>query len=196
MKDGTLRGVLLVSSVNFALKSTDEQQAIIQAYMQFLNGLDFPIQIVIQSRKMNIDNYLHQLSASEASLPNELLKKQIRDYQDFIKQLVQLGEIMQKRFFVVVPFNPGTDQRKNFFQRLSEILSPSSTVRLSGDKFQKRKFDLDLRVNQVIGGLSSMSLNAARLDTQSLIELYYNVYNPELLETQRLVDVGELQLEG
>jgi hypothetical protein len=196
MKDGTLRAVLLVSSINFALKSVDEQNAIVQAYMQFLNGLDFPIQVVIQSRRMNIDNYLRQLSDQEKILTNDLLKRQIRDYKDFIKQLIQLGDIMQKRFFVVVPLNPATDEQKGFFKRMGEILTPTVAIRLSEERFQKLKFDLSLRMNQVISGLSSMSLNAVPLDTQSLIELYYNVYNPELFQTQPLTDLAKLQVES
>jgi hypothetical protein len=199
LRDGTLRAVLLVSSINFALKSVDEQNAIVQAYMQFLNGLDFPIQVVIQSRRMNIDTYLRQLLASENEQQNELLKRQINDYRDFVKQLVQLGEIMQKRFYVVVPLNPAVDQsstQKGFVQRVSDILSPVVTTKISADRFTKLNFDLGLRVNQIIGGLSSMSLNAVQLDTQSLIELLYTVYNPELFETQRMSDIGQLQLEG
>jgi len=199
LKDGTLRSVLLVSSINFSLKSLDEQNAIVQAYMQFLNSLDFPIQIVIQSRRMNIDNYMAQLDEQRKTIENDLLKRQINDYQDFIKQLVKLGDIMQKRFYVVVPLDPATDQgttQKGFFQRLGEILSPTVAGKLSEKKFEKQKFDLSLRVNQIIGGLSSMSLNAIQLDTQSLIELFYTVYNPDLYETQRLQDGNELQLEG
>lgn len=199
LRDGTLRSVLLVSSINFALKSVDEQNAIVQAYMQFLNGLDFPIQVVIQSRRMNIDTYLRQLRASENEQQNELLKRQINDYRDFIKQLVDLGEIMQKRFYIVVPLNPAVDQsstQKGFVQRIGDILSPVVTTKISEERFTKLKFDLSIRVNQIIGGLSSMSLNAVQLDTQSLIELLYTVYNPELFETQRMRDVGELQLEG
>ncbi len=195
LKDGTLRSVLLVSSINFSLKSTDEQNAIVQAYMQFLNGLDFPIQIIIQSRKMNIDGYLRQLDEGHKTLQNDLLKRQILDYRDFVKQLVQLGDIMQKRFFVVVPLNPATDQKKSFFQRLSEILSPSATVHVSTERLRKQKFDLSLRVNQIIGGLSSMSLNAVQLDTQGLIELFYTIYNPDLYEAQRLIDTSRLQIE-
>jgi hypothetical protein len=167
--------------------------------MQFLNGLDFPIQVVIQSRRMNIDTYLRQLLASENEQQNELLKRQINDYRDFVKQLVQLGEIMQKRFYVVVPLNPAVDQsstQKGFVQRVSDILSPVVTTKISADRFTKLNFDLGLRVNQIIGGLSSMSLNAVQLDTQSLIELLYTVYNPELFETQRMSDIGQLQLEG
>lgn len=199
LRDGTLRSVLLVSSINFALKSVDEQNAIVQAYMQFLNGLDFPIQVVIQSRRMNIDTYLRQLQASENDQQNELLKRQITDYRDFIKQLVELGEIMQKRFYIVVPLNPAVDQsstQKGFVQRIGDILSPVVTTKISADRFTKLNFDLGLRVNQIISGLSSMSLNAVQLDTQSLIELLYTVYNPELFETQRMSDVGQLQLEG
>lgn len=195
MKDGTLRAVLLVSSINFALKSVDEQNAIVQSYMEFLNGLDFPIQIVIQSRKMNIDGYLHDLQEHEKELTNDLLKRQIGNYREYVKQLIELGEIMQKRFFVVVPWNPATDKQKGFFQRLADILSPKVAVRLSEERFQKQKFDLSLRVNQIISGLSSMSLNAVPLDTQSLIELFYTVYNPQLFQTQKLVKVSELQLE-
>ena len=201
LKDGTLRAVLLVSSINFSLKSLDEQNAIVQSYMQFLNSLNFPIQVVIQSRKMNIDNYLNRISEHEKTTTNDLLKRQIRDYKDFVKQLVELGDIMQKRFYVVVPLRPGEeasneDTGKGFFKRLGEILSPTIAGKISDKKFEKLKFDLSLRVNQIIGGLSSMSLNAVQLDTQSLIELYYTVYNPELFETQRLTDISDLQVQG
>ncbi len=198
LRDGSLRSVLLVSSVNFALKSLDEQNAIVQAYMQFLNSLDFPIQVVIQSRKMNIDQYIRQLTDNEKTLQNELLKRQIRDYRDFIKQLVQLGDIMQKRFFIVVPYNPmvtAGQHQKGFLQRLSSLMAPTSLIRLSEENFQKQRFDLGLRVNQIMSGLGSMSLSGVQLDTQGLIELYYTVYNPELYDTQRLVDVNQLQIE-
>lgn len=196
LKDGTIRVVLLVSSVNFALKSVDEQSAIVQAYIQFLNGLDFPIQVVIQSRRMNIDDYLHKLRESEKTQTNDLLRLQIADYREYVKQLVDLGEIMQKRFYVVVPLDPATDQQKGFFARLSEVLTPSIAIRLSEDRFRKNKESLMLRVNQIVSGLQSMSLNAVMLDTQSLIELYYTVYNPEIFEAQRMTDLSRLQLEG
>ncbi len=198
MRDGTLRCVLLVSSINFSLKSLDEQNAIVQAYMQFLNGIDYPLQVVIQSRRMNIDHYMSQLDESEKTITNDLLKRQIRDYKDFVKQLVQLGDIMQKRFYVVIQLNPETDKgtvQKGFTQRLADIFSPTIAGKLTEDRFQKLKFDLSLRINQIIGGLSSMSLNAVQLDTQSLIEMLYTVYNPELFETQRMTDIGKLQLE-
>src|SRR5688572_23850492 len=92
LKDGTLRSVLMASSINFALKSQDEQQATIQSYMQFLNGLEYPIQLVIQSRRMNIDRYIESLVEQEQKISNELLKSQIRDYRAFVADLVELGE--------------------------------------------------------------------------------------------------------
>lgn len=200
LKDGSLRAVLLVSSINFALKSIDEQNAIVQGYMQFLNGLDFPMQIVIQSRRMNIDGYLERLNENEKTLQNDLLRKQIRDYKDFIKQLVKIGDIMQKRFFVVVPYNPiapggNQQEQRGFFQRLGAIITPSIAIKMSDEKFKKYTFELGLRVNQIVGGLASMSLTAVQLDTQGLIELYYTAYNPELYDTQKLSDVNEIQVE-
>jgi hypothetical protein len=200
LKDGTLRSVLLVSSINFSLKSVDEQNAIVQAYMQFLNGLEFPIQVVIQSRRMNIDTYVRTLDDNEKNQTNDLLKRQIHDYREFVKQLVKMGDIMQKRFYVVVPFSSGDkaggSTQKNFFQRMTEILTPTIASKLTEDSFNKMKFDMSMRVSQIIGGLSSMSLNAVQLDTQSLIELYYTVYNPEMFETQRMTDLSRLQIEG
>ncbi|OGL73519.1 hypothetical protein A3E39_02120 [Candidatus Uhrbacteria bacterium RIFCSPHIGHO2_12_FULL_60_25] len=197
MKDGTIRGVLLVSSINFALKNVDEQNAIVQAYMGFLNSIDFPIQIVIQSRRMNIDTYLRSLLDAQKTQTNDLLRAQIADYREYVAQLVQLGDIMQKRFYVVVPLDPASEsQKRNFFSRLTEVMTPAVAIRLSEARFQEQRRNLMLRVNTVIGGLQSMSLNAALLDTQSLIELFYTVYNPELFESQRMQDVNKFQLEG
>lgn len=196
MKDGTLRAVLLVSSINFALKSMDEQSAIVQSYMQFLNGLDFPIQIVIQSRRMNIDDYLAQLRQAEKTQTNELLRRQIADYLDYIKQLVALGDIMQKRFYVVIPYDPATEKQKSFFSRLSEIMTPAAAIRLSESRFRKNQEALMLRVSQVMSGVQSMGLSSVRLDTQGLIEMYYTVYNPNLYEAQQMTDVNKLQIES
>lgn len=194
LRDGTLRVVLLVSSINFALKSEDEQQAIIQQYVQFLNTLDFPLQIVIQSRQLNIDDYLMRLQESEKNQPNQLLKNQVADYREFIKELITLGEIMQKQFFVVVPFNPLSDKRKTFWERLTDMFLPAFSLRLADKIFRERREALMFRVGHIMSSLGSMSLNAVVLDTQSLIELYYRVYNPEQYETQKMVTADKLQL--
>ena len=103
---------------------------------------------------------------------------------------------MQKKFFITVPLDPITDKQKGFFSRLMEIVTPTIAIRLTEEKFRKNKESLMLRVSTILSGLQSMSLNAAQLDTQSLIELLYTVYNPELFESQRIADVNKLQLEG
>ncbi len=197
MKDGTLRSVLLVSSINFALKSEDEQQATVQGYIQFLNGLEHPIQVVIQSRRMNIDGYMGELKRQEDSINNELLKSQIRDYMSFVKELVELGEIMQKQFFVVVPYDPSEtgEKRKSFMTRLQTSFSPAKILKLNSKNFNDRKSVLTQRVANVSAGLQSMGLQVAMLDTQGLIELYYTCYNPQVLDTQKLVDIDKLQVE-
>jgi len=195
LKDGTVRAVLMVGSINFALKSEDEQQALIQAYMQFLNGLDHPLQIVIQSRKMNIDAYIGALQEQYRIQKNELLRTQIQDYLAFVKQLVELGQIMSKRFFVVIPYDPLTNKTRNFIYRLTSALTPVSTLKLKGRQYEERKREVSKRVEYIRGQMESMGLNAQRLDTQGLIELYYRAYNPEVAEVQSAADLTKLQME-
>jgi hypothetical protein len=194
MRDGTLRAVLLVASINFALKSEDEQNAIISAYVGFLNNIDFPLQIVIQSRELNIDNYLAFLRQKEKEQTNELLKMQTAEYLQYISELISLGKIMNKKFYMIVSYNPSSDKQKSFFAKLLESLRPASLIKMKEERFLKRRSELTRRVENVIGGLASMGVNAVPLDTQSLIELFYNTYNPETATNQKLVDIKELRL--
>jgi hypothetical protein len=194
MRDGTLRAVLLVASINFALKSEDEQNAIISAYVGFLNNIDFPLQIVIQSRELNIDNYLVFLKQKEKEQTNELLKMQTAEYLQYVTELISLGKIMNKKFYIVVPYNPSSDKQKGFFAKLLESLRPASLIKMKEERFLKRRLELTRRMENVIGGLASMGINAVSLDTQSLIELFYNTYNPETSANQKLVDIKELRL--
>ena len=195
LKDGTLRAALLVSSINFSLKSEDEQEAIIQGYMTFLNSMATTVQVVIQSRKLNIDEYLKRLKDAEKTQQNDLLRTQIADYRQFVGELIELGEIMQKRFYVIVPYNPAADRRKGFFSRLTEVLSPLVSVRLQEERFRERKKELMVTVDSVRASLNSMGVASAMLDTQSLIELYYSVYNPDIAETQKLEPTEKLRIE-
>lgn len=195
LKDGSLLAVLLVSSVNFYLKSEEEQNALVAGYVQFLNSIDFPLQIVIQSRKLNIEGYLVGLKEAERKQKNELLKMQTADYREFISELVEMADIMSKKFFIVVPYAPSKSGRKGFFNRLTEVIYPASRVVLKGEKFSKYKEELGRRVDVAYSGLSSLGLNIVRLDTQSLIELYYNFYNPGVSEKERLTDVTKLNIE-
>ncbi len=194
MRDGTMRAVLLVSSVNFALKSEEEQNAIIAAYVSFLNNIEFPLQIVVQSRELNIDKYLHDLDQRYREQTNELLKLQTADYIGFVKELVTLGKIMSKRFYLVIPYDPLSDKQKGFFSRMADAFKPVTIIRMKEERFIKRKAQLVRRMENVITGLASIGLSCIQLDTQGLIELYYNTYNPSVSQNQKLVDVRQLRV--
>jgi type IV secretory pathway VirB4 component len=194
MRDGTLRAVIMVASINFALKSEDEQDAVIAQYVAFLNSLEYPLQVVIQSRRLNIDKYLERLQEAEREQQNDLLRMQIAEYRAFIKELIELGQIMQKQFFVVVPYNPMSDKRKGFFAQLQDAISPALSVRLAEKRFQERKAQLQMRVEHMQGSLNSMGLKSQQLDTQGLIELYYRVYNPETFDSEKMSDTDKLRV--
>lgn len=196
LKDGTMRMVLLVSSINFALKSDDEQKAIISGYNGFLNSIDFTLQIVVQSRRLNIKGYLEKLQELEHTHTNDLLRMQVNQYRQFIKELVELGEIMNKKFFVVVPYDPVSDAKRGFFARFKSAITPATIVKLSQERFKKQRHALVQRTEHVISGLNSLSLEAVVLDTQSLIELYYSTYNPQLSDIAPLASVSDLQVEA
>jgi len=195
LKDGTLRAIILCSSINFALKSPEEQKAVIYNYVNFLNTLDFPIQIVIQSRKLNIDSYLEDLERRRKEQTNELLKAQMADYIDYVRELVELGEIMTRKFYLVVPYNPLGDKKRGFFSRLSELFSAPMVIRLKREKFERYREELLKRVDRVISALNSMGIKGVQLDTQSLVELFYNTYNPTESESQKLGKLEEMRVE-
>ena len=194
MRDGTLRAVILVSSINFALKSEDEQNAIISAYVSFLNNIDFPLQIVIQSRELNIDHYIDTLEQRGKEQTNELLKIQTAEYTQYIKELISMSKIMNKRFYIVVPYDPLSDKQKGFFARVFNLLRPAILIKTKGEKFLRRRVELTRRIDNIINGLNSIGLNAVLLDTQSLIELYYNTYNPSTSTNQKLIDINHLRV--
>jgi hypothetical protein len=195
LKDGTLRAVLLVSSINFALKSEDEQQAIIQGYIGFLNSLDFEVQIVMQSRRLDITKYLDQLDNMAKKQTNELLKVQTQEYKQFIGELVTLSDIMEKTFYVVVPYSPLSTARKNWFSRAEEVIMPNRVIKLAEQKFIKYRKELDYRINTVVGGLSSIGLQITQLTTEELIKLYYQLYNPTRGSARSLPALNKLQIE-
>lgn len=195
MRDGTLRAVLLASSINFSLKSEDEQNAVISAYVSFINSIDFPLQIVIQSRELNIDSYIEFLKKREKEQINQLLKIHTAEYIDYINELTSLGKIMNKRFYLVVSYNPLSDKRKGFFSLLAEAIKPATALRLKEKTFNRYKESLNRRIESVYSGLESIGIGIARLDTQALIELYYQSYNPEVANTQPLEDIEMLRVE-
>ena len=193
MKNGALRAILMVSSINFALKSIEEQDAIIYHYQGFLNSLDFSVQIVINSRQLNLDNYLQVLRDQEKKQINELLRMQTSSYIEYIQGLVKMANIVSKTFYVIVPFAVSETKGGGVMSKVSAIANPSRII--SGrEAFEKYRDQLLQRVDHVIESLSGAGLRMTMLTTQELIELYYNLYNPELSEKQKLGDVNELDL--
>ncbi len=195
LNDGTVRGILLISSINFDLKSEEEQKAIISGYVSFLNTLDYPLQVVIQSRPLNIDEYFERLKKVEKEQTNELLRIQTADYRQFVNELLTLERIMSKRFYIVVPYTPVTDKKKGFSSRFTAVFSTAKVVKLSRKRFDDFSENLNKRCDFVATGLASLGLRAQRLNTQALIELYYNSYNPDLFQREPLETINKLRVE-
>lgn len=195
LRNGSVVAVLLVASINFSLKSDEEQDAVIEAYTSFLNTIDFPLQIIIQSRQLDIDDYLETLKTVEQRQTNELLQLQIRDYRQFVADLVQMSDIMTKRFYVVVPYTPKVDRPGKFFSRLLDVFTPTSTIHLKQKQFEEFRLELYKRVDHVINALGSAGLKSLPLRTQELIELYYDTYNQESSRQQQLQATNKINLE-
>jgi hypothetical protein len=149
---------------------------------------------VIQSRELNIDNYINTLKQKEKEQTNELLKIQIGEYTQYINELISMGKIMSKRFYIIIPYSALSEKHRGFFTSLADAFKPTYLVKMKEEKFLRYKKSLEKRVDVVMSGLASMGLNAVQLDTQSLIELYYNTYNPITSKNQQLADVNELRL--
>jgi hypothetical protein len=194
LKNGTLRAVLMVSSINFDLKSTQEQEAIVINYQNFLNSIDFPIQIVISSRKIDINPYLAALSIKEKEQPNELLRFQIAEYRDFIKNMVDASDIMTKSFFIVIPFALTEARKEGFIDRIRMALNPKQIMLEKRMEFENYKSQLWQRVDHVMAGLGGTGIRMAPLSTEELIELYYNAYNPGVMENTDVINAEELNI--
>lgn len=193
MKNGSLRAVLMVSSINFALKSIDEQDGIIYRYQSFLNSLDFSIQIVVNSRRLNIDTYLDVLREEEKKQTNDLLRMQIASYIEYINGLVKMANIVTKTFYVVVPFSLSESKDGNITTKVSSIAN-APQIMANRKTFEKYRDQLFQRVDHVVENLSGAGLRMTMLNTQELIELYYNLYNPESVEKKGLADMADMDL--
>ena len=192
MKNGALRQIVMVGGVNFALKSESEQNIITSAYQTFLNGIDFSLQIVVHSRKVNIEKYLEGLAKYSAQETSPLLQNQAEEYREFIRGFVQKNAIMEKSFLVIVPFYPISLELPTQ-QTMSSILpflgkkkvdkAAEEKAKASANaSFGENLAQLKQRVSQVTDGLSSIGLEVVVLNDEQLIELFYNFYNPETIE--------------
>ncbi len=177
MQDGTLRSVLTVSSTNFDLKSEEEQNALIYAYQRFLNSLEFHIQILLQSRKMDIAEYTGRLKGLMDRQTNELLRMQTGEYIEFINRLVESANVMNKNFYVIVPYEMSVKPAGGGF--FSKLFGTGKTQQISSREksYLEYRKQLDERTNTVASNLNSAGMRVVRLNTDQLIELVYNSYN-------------------
>lgn len=196
LKSGALRAVLLASSVNFDLKSSEEQDAIIAQYQNFLNSLDFPLQIIVHSRRFRIEPYLERLTEQEKAQENELLRFQISEYRNFVKNLTEVSNIMSKFFYVVVPFAPSETGSGGFFGKLSGMFKPAEHMNARGELFETYKSQLLQRVEQVSAALSGTGVRTTMLNTEEVIELLYNTYNPSLFTTTVVRNVDQMEIKN
>lgn len=193
LKNGGVRAILKTSSVNFNLKSAEEQNALIYAYQGFLNTLDFPIQIVVRSQKLDIDMYIDHLSAIAKKQSSPLMRKQTVEYMEYIKKLVEYADIMEKNFFVVVPHDPVRARDLNMFQKFSRTISPDDSltnIRIRHREFERLRKKLSERVNIVRAGLEGCGLRVMELSTNEIVELFYQIYNPGTSRNQKIQNVA------
>lgn len=187
LKNGGLRAVLMCGSRNLELESIDSQNAIISAYADFINSFDWPLQIIIHSRKLDINPYLKTLEERLKTQENELLKIQTAEYIDFIRNFVTLTDIMIKRFYISVPFDPIESTTEGPIDKISSIFPKARAKNnITEEKIKEYGTQLLQRVDHIILALAHVGIKASQLQTDELIELFYNLYNPEELEKKDL----------
>ena len=190
LKNGSMRAIILASSLNFALKSQDEQSSIMMQFQSFLNSLDFPIQICVQSKKLDIRPYIALLEERYKEQLTELMKIQVREYIEFIKTFVESTNIMSKSFFVVIPYDPAmVTASKNPVSSLfpGKKKTAKAQAESADQQFQEYRSQLEQRVAVVEQGLVRCGIRAAELGTEEVVELFYKLFNPG--ETEKPIQI-------
>lgn len=198
LKNGGLRAVLQTTSVNFNLKSEEEQNSLIVGYQSFLNSLEFPVQILVRSKKLDIDNYLTNLEQIKEQQQNPLLKQQTAEYQEYVEKLIEYADIMEKKFYVIVPVDAPTGTKIGFIDRFMSHIMPSDSVsklRTRQKSFKSLRRKLTQRANQVEQALMSINIRTKELNTKELIELYYQSYNPITSRQEKITNLGAMNIE-
>lgn len=194
MNDGSFRAVIASKSINFDLMSSREREGVEFSYQNFLNALYFPIQIFIRSQRVDIGPYLDRLSGIRRSQDNMLLDRLMEDYIQFIDVLSQEANIMDKSFFIIVPFYPAGDianvveQSKGFLGGLFSKKKTITTTKIDDTTYEKAKDEIKNRVDSAMSGLFQLGVQSVQLNTKELGELYYNVYNPDTAVREPLGD--------
>ncbi len=192
MKDGGMRAALLCSSLNFSLKSEDEKMAVLSQFQDFLNSLDFSIQIFIQSRRLDIRPYLALLENQKKNQMNSLMKIQIQEYVEFIKNFTDNTNIMTKSFFVIVPYTPAILGGKTLSlggKLIGKKENKETIERTKEEEFEEHRTQLEQRLSVVEQGLVRTGIRVAHLGTEEVIELFYKIFNPG--ETDKPIQLSE-----
>lgn len=199
MNDGSFRSIVMVKSINFDLMSPQEQEAVEYSYQGFLNSLYFQIQIFIRSRKVDLRPYIEKLNKIRSEHDNMLLALLMEDYVQYMSELSQQTNIMDKNFYIVIPFFPVVEvqkaltQNKNFLSGITKLFDRAEQhVVINEADLEKAKTELRNRVQAVLSGLQQCGVQGLPLDTQELIELYYDSYNPDTATRQKLKNFSNL----
>lgn len=198
LKNGGLRAVLAVNAINFNLKSESEQEGIIAGYQAFVNTLMFPLQIVVRSDKLNIDPYIANLREIGGKQQNQLLKNQTLTYADFIEKLINVADIMQKKFYVIVPMDGAASPKKGMIEKFLEWLNVDDTRAKAAQRrrqFNQYAKELRDRVLVVQSGLENIGITMHQLTTPELVQLYYGIYNPLTSQKEKLKGMDQLHLD-
>lgn len=193
MNDGSFRGVVSCESINFDLMSAREREGVEYSYQSFLNSLYFPIQIFVRSEKVDIDPYLDKLLELRRSQDNMLLGMLMEDYIGFIDTLSRETNIMDKHFYIVIPYFSSGDlgalaaASKSIFTAFAKP-QQQQHIRIDQAAYTKAKDEISNRVNAVMSGLFQMGVKAKQLDTNQLSTLYYNTYNPDTAIREPIAD--------
>ncbi len=181
MKDNSIRSVCACSSINFDLLSATEQEAVIARFQEFLNSVDFPLQIIVASRHFKVEGYLNQIRELEKKQTNELLKIQTNEYINFVESFVEFENIMNKSFYVIVPFNIVESHNENLSTKIKNVISSSKPKkeRFETEKLNQYKAQLDQRINLVAQGLQALGIKTIPLNDEQLTQLYFEFYNIE-----------------
>lgn len=178
LKDDSLRAVIMASSLNFALKSQDEQQSILMQFQNFLNSLDFSVQIFIQSRKLDIRPYIALLENRLKEQVSDLMKIQTREYISFIKNFTENSNIMTKSFFIVVPYSPAIINSSGVGDMLGKKKTQTESAEKKLAEFEEHRSQLEQRVGVVTQGLVRCGIRTVELGTEEIVELFYKIFNP------------------
>ncbi len=184
MADGSFRAVVACKSINFDLMSASEREGIEYSYQNFLNALNHPVQILVRSQRIDIGPYIDRLAEIRRNQDNMLLNVLMDDYINYIDTLSQEANIMDKSFFIAIPYYPQGDvsgvieQSKGFFGKIF-AKSKNTITKIDTITYETAKTEIKNRVDGVMAGLFQLSIQSVQLNTKELGEMFYNFYNPD-----------------